>query len=69
MPEDAETPAEPSGRRLRPLVLVAVPLLATLGLMIVGYLLYVQSRERYFSERNLRAVSVLSEQLKGRSRT
>jgi len=47
------------------LVLVAVPLLATLGLMVVGYLLYVQSRQQYFSERNLRALSVLSEQIEG----
>ena len=65
MPQDAQPPAEPGKRKLRPLVLVAVPLLATLALLVVVYMFYVQSRQRYFSERNLRALSVLSEQLEG----
>ena len=39
--------------------------LATLALLVVVYIFYVQSRQRYFSERNLRALSVLSEQLEG----
>jgi hypothetical protein len=50
-------------RSFSPTLLVAVPALAILAGLVVSYLLYVQSRERYFTERNLRALSVLSRQI------
>lgn len=46
-------------RTLRPLVLIAVPLLAGY------YLFYLRSRERYFTDLNFRALAVLSEQIQG----
>ncbi|MGH7962280.1 MAG: cache domain-containing protein, partial [Candidatus Binatia bacterium] len=54
-----------TAHKVRPLLLVATPLLVILAVLVLYYLSYVRDRERYFAERYLRALSVLSEQTEG----